>query len=152
MDGNWVKHYSFLLWSFTEQWRTALQLCSKWQSCKEPNFSQCAFPRIGRGKLERSAWRCGCLPDSSHVSYAARCKSLAAREKSCVCVCRVTKPPLWEAGITDLLPLSSLSQQRRKKKKRERQLHMYSCGPAELKGLDKNTGHQKLQVGVNTEG
>lgn len=28
---------------------------------------------------------------------------------------------------------------------------MYSCGPAELKGLDKNTGNQKLQVGVNTE-
>lgn len=44
-------------------------------------------------------------------------------------------------------PPSVLSLTAEKGKKRARQLYMYSCGPAELKGLDKNTGDQKLQVG-----
>lgn len=48
---------------------------------------------------------------------------------------------------SSLCPLSHS----REGKKRARQLYMYSCGPAELKGLDKNTGDQKLQVGINTE-
>lgn len=48
---------------------------------------------------------------------------------------------------SSLCPLSHS----REGKKRARQLYMYSCGPAELKGLDKNTGDQKLQVGIHTE-
>lgn len=48
---------------------------------------------------------------------------------------------------SSLCPLSHS----REGEKRARQLYMYSCGPAGLKGLDKNTGDQKLQVGINTE-